>query len=126
MTTLTLMLGSLVRQYGWFWYCCISPVISATFRRLLKFIISGLFGRKSGLPSSVCSMLVKYMPADTNTTARLIELRFYVPVNIKTGNFGDILFSQYLGIVLTKQNLTQQKQMTQEQKSKLNQKNTKC
>jgi len=71
-------------------------------------------------------MLVKYMPADTNTTARLIELRFYVPVNIKTGNFGDILFSQYLGIVLTKQNLTQQKQMTQEQKSKLNQKNTKC
>ena len=28
---LTLKSGWSVRQYGWFWYCCISPVISATF-----------------------------------------------------------------------------------------------
>ena len=73
-TTVTLMLFSTVRQYGWFWYCWISPVISATLRRLLKFIISGgLFGRKSGFPSSVCSMLVKYMPEDTSQLPRITQ-----------------------------------------------------
>lgn len=63
--TLTLMSCSTKRQYGWFWNCCISAVISATFLLLLKFM-SFVFwqGKKSGLPSSINSILVKYIPAD--------------------------------------------------------------
>ncbi|WAR20020.1 hypothetical protein MAR_001858 [Mya arenaria] len=58
------MLGSTVRQYGWFWYCCISPVISATLRRLLKLTRPSWFRfKKSGFPSSVFKMFVRYMPA---------------------------------------------------------------
>lgn len=57
---LTLISCSTFRQYGWFWYCWISPVISATFLLLLKLISSFPWRvRKSGFPSSVFRMLVR-------------------------------------------------------------------
>ena len=67
---LTLWVGSDCRQYGWFWNCWISPVISATLRRLLKLmkpsarwlVSSGRVTMKSRFPSSVSRMLVRYIP----------------------------------------------------------------
>lgn len=59
-TVCTRMSYSTRRQYGWFWYCWISPVISATLRLLLKLMSSLPWRfRKSGLPSSVFRMLVR-------------------------------------------------------------------
>jgi len=46
------------------------------------------------------------------------ELRFYVPLDIKIGHFGDVLPSLSLGVVLKKLNLTQLKQTAQEQNNK--------
>jgi len=40
----------------------------------------------------------------------LMELRFYVPLNMKTVSFRDVLCSQSLRFALTKLNLAQQKQ----------------
>jgi len=37
----------------------------------------------------------------------LVELRFHVPLGSKMGHLGDVLPNQSLGLVLTKQNLTQ-------------------
>jgi len=48
---------------------------------------------------------------------RLMELRFYVPLNTKIGLSADVLSSQSLGIVLKKLNLTQPKKTMQEQNS---------
>lgn len=60
----TLISGSVRKQYGWFWYCWISPVISATFLLLLKLIKSFPFlFRKSLFPSSVFRIFVKYIPS---------------------------------------------------------------
>jgi len=58
-----------------------------------------------------------YTPVD-----RLIELRFYVPLNIKTGYFLYVLRSQALRLLLKKLNLTQQKQTMQKQNCKKKQK----
>merc|ERR1719186_1945573 len=60
------------RQYGWFWYCWISEIISATFRRFEKLINSELC-RKSGLPSSRNRILVWYWPKN-GTQGGLIDL----------------------------------------------------
>lgn len=45
------------KQYGWFWYCWISEIISATFRHFEK-LIKFVFCRKSGFPSSRKRILV--------------------------------------------------------------------
>jgi len=50
---------------------------------------------------------------------RLIELRFYVPLDTRTGHFGNALSSQSLGVVLKKLNLTRFQQTTQEQNGKI-------
>merc|ERR1719186_1804257 len=60
------------RQYGWFWYCWISEIISATFRRFEKLINSELC-RKSGLPSSRNKIFVWYWPKN-GTQGGLIDL----------------------------------------------------
>jgi len=41
---------------------------------------------------------------------RLIEIRFYIQLDTKTGQFGDVIPSQSLKLVLKKLNLIQQKQ----------------
>jgi len=45
------------------------------------------------------------------------RLEVLCPTRHKIGHFGDVLPSQSLGVILKKLNLTQQKQITQEQNS---------
>ena len=46
----------------------------------------------------------------------LIELWFYVPLDVKKGHFGDVSISQSHGLVWKKLNLTQQKHAFTNQK----------
>ena len=52
-------------------------------------------------------IFVARCPSDAKQGCRLIEIRFYAPLDTKTGHFGAILPSESLGIVLKKLNLNE-------------------
>jgi len=67
---------------------------------------------------SECSNPAKKQQTNKPRLIDLTELRFHVPLDIRTGRFGDVLPGQSLGLVLKKLNRTLQKQITQEHNGK--------